>query len=183
MTQKQAMIKLAQVRLAINYVLRQRMTKKATSGAENPTIPSWNYNPYGDNRKFFGSVTSPDGKASEYYFRNQQELDHFMTHPDTPLRQGTDQDLYKRTPLEKIREKIGPVWNHGLDLWQHQRNKSFEDWRKRYSEYWNSPSAPGVFDSDYWEKHRKWDKENPAPPQAPPMPDDLYMKTPTGRYY
>ena len=31
MKQKQAMIKLAQVRLAINYVLRQRMVKKAES--------------------------------------------------------------------------------------------------------------------------------------------------------
>ena len=174
------MIKLAQVRLAINYVLRQRMTKEAASGTENPTIPYWVGNPYGDGRRFSVKETSPEGLSTEKFFRNQTDMDTYQQNRNPEiLRHGNTRDLY--TP--GLRDYIGPLWNHGLDLWQHQRNKPYEDWRKRYSEYWNSPSAPDMFDPNYQEEEDKWFKENPAPPQAPPMPEDLYMKAPTGRYY
>lgn len=180
---KQALIKLAQVRLAINYVLRNRMQKQATSNQDaSATIPTWSSNPYDNGQEF----SQPNEFFGKTYYRSQADLDANLANPNLARRNGKLSDL----PPESItpRMAIGPLWNKMMANWEWSREKPVRDWRKQWENLPYQAGAPPMRDAngnpnpELDTYMNNWRKANPKP-KVTPFPQQLYMRRPDGTEY
>ena len=146
---KQAILqKLARVRLAINYVLRDRMTKQGYYRPEpkppEPTpVPFWEANPYSDGTRF--ESTSPITGGGTLYFMNEQDMMNHNSNPDQyPIRAP----YYFGLP-QTFKDNKAPEM--GLEnrwqMKQHRREeKRTHDMMK---EMFNRPEAREAYGLDY----------------------------------
>lgn len=177
MKQKKALVKLAQVRLAINHVLRQRMVKKADSGPQYGKMDP----PIGVDVRPFGTwdATLPD------------EGKFIPGQPYRPL--GWKGDIDTNNPTYQgamFGDAIGPLWNKGLNMYSNFRNKQHNAWNKRYHDFLNNQDLLSAFGNpakvqQLRNENDDWHRKNPEPEEYR-LPEQLYMTTPykiNGRTY
>lgn len=110
---KQVLIKLAQVRMAINHVLRQRgLIKQAIlerpwnmsnqssnslpSQPKPQPVPAWNFNPLKNGNEF---------KVNNQWFSNENDAMNHLNNPQMyPTREGLASDLYLYNPPSPAEE-------------------------------------------------------------------------------
>lgn len=104
---KQVLIKLAQVRLAINYVLRNRVKQAAVD--RTPTIPVWDFNPYDNGDKFY-----MNNGTKGYYYRSAADMEAHAQNPNLRTRPGTSRDTYV-SPVQQAGNYINQGILEGTD--------------------------------------------------------------------
>ena len=182
MNKQEALVKLATVRLAINYVLRQRMEKQATlEHEEEPSIPQWDNNPY-DN----GLEYSIEDGNTKYYYRNDKDLRRLDEDPHLATRPGRLSDLDSSTVSPRM--IFGPLWNQAMANWEWNRGKPEREWHNQYLNLYKRPDAPpmrnanGEPNPELTTYMDNWRKNNPKP-KITPFPQQLYMRRPDGSMY
>jgi len=156
---KQALIKLAQVRLAINHVLRQRMVKQATEENYLPPPVSARIGAYPYELPRGAQIPEPQGiiTPGEPY------------HPigwTGPINENDPQ--YQAA---KFRDAVGPIWNWGLDQWDNYRQAPMNKWIRDRDR--------AISGADPWDRadvSAAWASRKPQ--KVDRIPKDLYMHMP-----
>ena len=201
MNQQQALIKLAQVRLAINYVIRNRMEKKADftapefmephfSPISSPTLDSSPISEIGG-PTINPIISSSDTKQLDlvpkhirHKYGDMLLPDEGVYRPGQPYRptgwQGELDVNNLNYQSAMLRDLIGPLWNKGLDWWDYQRKLPGYKWNDHRLNYAsNYANASGRYnDKDFDEALDTYEQLNPRPQEPTPIPKKLYMTTP-----